>query len=127
MAAGIPVEMMSNSTLPLGFLHSSIAGHELTSFYIFRYFGNVNSAGSFTLVAHQDNDRAVMTAYGFPVKTMTESQCVAELFKPMWERQIADRLADVCRVFISESQQSFKITAKKFEMRLMHVVYLHQK
>ena len=31
--------------------------------------------------AHQDNDRAVMQAYGFPVKTMTESQCVAELFK----------------------------------------------
>ena len=31
--------------------------------------------------AHQDNDRAVMAAYGFPVKTMKESQCVAELFK----------------------------------------------
>ena len=31
--------------------------------------------------AHQDNDRAVMQAYGFPVKSMTESQCVAELFK----------------------------------------------
>ena len=28
-----------------------------------------------------DNDRAVMQAYGFNVKTMTESQCVAELFK----------------------------------------------
>ena len=31
--------------------------------------------------AHKDNDRAVMQAYGFDVKTMTESQCVAELFK----------------------------------------------
>ncbi len=31
--------------------------------------------------AHQDNDRAVMAAYGFSAKTMTESQCVAELFK----------------------------------------------
>lgn len=31
--------------------------------------------------AHQDNDRAVMQAYGFDVKTMTESNCVAELFK----------------------------------------------
>ena len=32
--------------------------------------------------AHQDNDRAVMQAYGFPVKsTFTESQCVADLFK----------------------------------------------
>ena len=34
------------------------------------------------LKAHQDNDRAVMQAYGFPVKnTFTESHCVAELFK----------------------------------------------
>ena len=31
--------------------------------------------------AHQENDRAVMQAYGFNVKTMTESQCVAALFK----------------------------------------------
>ena len=32
--------------------------------------------------AHQANDRAVMQAYGFPVKsTFTESQCVTELFK----------------------------------------------
>ena len=31
--------------------------------------------------AHQQNDRAVMQAYGFDVKNMTESQCVAELFK----------------------------------------------
>ena len=32
--------------------------------------------------AHQNNDRAVMQAYGFPVKSsFTESQCVAELFK----------------------------------------------
>ena len=30
--------------------------------------------------AHQDNDRAVMAAYGFSPK-MTESECVAELFK----------------------------------------------
>ncbi len=30
--------------------------------------------------AHQDNDRAVMAAYGFNTK-MTESECVAELFK----------------------------------------------
>lgn len=31
--------------------------------------------------AHQNNDRAVMQAYGFDVKTMTESTCVAELMK----------------------------------------------
>ena len=30
--------------------------------------------------AHQDNDRAVMAAYGFPPK-MTENECVAELFR----------------------------------------------
>ena len=30
--------------------------------------------------AHQENDRAVMAAYGFPT-TMTESECVAELFR----------------------------------------------
>ena len=27
------------------------------------------------------NDRAVMAAYGFDVKTMTEASCVAELMK----------------------------------------------
>lgn len=36
--------------------------------------------------AHQDNDRAVMAAYGFSTK-MTESECVAELFK-MYEELV---------------------------------------
>ena len=31
--------------------------------------------------AHQDNDRAVMQAYGFSVRDMTESICVAELMR----------------------------------------------
>ena len=31
--------------------------------------------------AHQENDKAVMEAYGFAWRTMTESDCVAELFK----------------------------------------------
>ena len=31
--------------------------------------------------AHQANDRAVMQAYGFDVKSMTESTCVSELMK----------------------------------------------
>lgn len=31
--------------------------------------------------AHQQNDKAVMQAYGFDYKTMTESECVAELMK----------------------------------------------
>ena len=35
--------------------------------------------------AHQQNDRAVMQAYGFSVKDMTESKCVAELMK-MYQR-----------------------------------------
>ena len=31
--------------------------------------------------AHQANDRAVMAAYGFDVKTTTETSCVAELMR----------------------------------------------
>ena len=31
--------------------------------------------------AHQKNDRAVMEAYGMPVKGTTESSCVAELMR----------------------------------------------
>ena len=31
--------------------------------------------------AHQDNDHAVMQAYGFDVKTTTETTCVAKLFQ----------------------------------------------
>ena len=31
--------------------------------------------------AHRENDKAVMQAYGFDYRTMTESECVAELFK----------------------------------------------
>ena len=31
--------------------------------------------------AHQRNDKAVMQAYGFSIKDMTESACVAELMK----------------------------------------------
>lgn len=38
--------------------------------------------------AHQQNDRAVMQAYGFDVKTMTESSCVAELMK-MYQKLVA--------------------------------------
>ena len=31
--------------------------------------------------AHQQNDRAVMQAYGFDIKTTTETSCVAELMR----------------------------------------------
>jgi len=40
--------------------------------------------------AHQANDRAVMQAYGFDVKTMTESSCVAELMK-MYQNLIEEK------------------------------------
>lgn len=39
--------------------------------------------------AHQNNDRAVMQAYGFDVKTMTESACVAELMK-LYQQKVAE-------------------------------------
>ncbi|MCC8128713.1 MAG: hypothetical protein LIO51_02090, partial [Clostridiales bacterium] len=38
--------------------------------------------------AHQQNDRAVMQAYGFSVKDTTESSCVAELMK-LYQRMTA--------------------------------------
>ena len=39
--------------------------------------------------AHQSNDRAVMQAYGFDVKTTTESSCVAELMK-LYQQKVAE-------------------------------------
>ena len=47
------------------------------------------------LKAHQENDKAVLQAYGFDAKTMTESSCVEELVKmylkkceALWEETI---------------------------------------
>lgn len=40
--------------------------------------------------AHQQNDKAVMQAYGFSVKDMTESKCVAELMR-MYQRMTEDK------------------------------------
>ena len=40
--------------------------------------------------AHQNNDRAVMQAYGFKVGDMTESMCVAELMKMYQKLTSAD-------------------------------------
>ncbi len=40
--------------------------------------------------AHQNNDRAVMQAYGFPIKDFTESDCVAkllEMYKALTEKK----------------------------------------
>lgn len=39
------------------------------------------------MMAHRENDKAVMKAYGFSVKNMTESECVTELVK-MYEKFI---------------------------------------
>ena len=39
------------------------------------------------LKAHQENDKAVMEAYGFDWRRMTESECVAELMK-LYEQQL---------------------------------------
>ena len=39
--------------------------------------------------AHQNNDRAVMQAYGFDVKTTTESACVAELMT-LYQQKVAE-------------------------------------
>ena len=40
--------------------------------------------------AHQDNDRAVMQAYGLSVKNTTESACVAELMRLYQELTIKE-------------------------------------
>ena len=42
------------------------------------------------LTAHQNNDRAVMAAYGFPIKGFTESDCVAELMK-MYKTMVEEK------------------------------------
>jgi hypothetical protein len=39
--------------------------------------------------AHQQNDKAVMAAYGFPVRNFTESDCVAALMK-MYEKIVSE-------------------------------------
>lgn len=44
--------------------------------------------------AHQENDKAVMRAYGFSIKETTETSCVAELMKlyqKRWRNRIRDR------------------------------------
>ncbi len=42
--------------------------------------------------AHQENDRAVMRAYGFDIKTTTESACVAALMK-LYKEKIEEEKA----------------------------------
>ena len=40
--------------------------------------------------AHQENDKAVMEAYGFDWRKMTESDCVAELMK-LYQKLVNDK------------------------------------
>lgn len=40
--------------------------------------------------AHQENDRAVMRAYGFSIKDMTETSCVAALMK-LYKKKISEK------------------------------------
>lgn len=40
--------------------------------------------------AHQANDRAVMQAYGFNIKEMSEADCVAELMK-MYQQLVGEK------------------------------------
>lgn len=41
--------------------------------------------------AHQQNDKAVMRAYGFDIKTTTETSCVAELMKMYQKIALQDK------------------------------------
>ncbi|MCI8640419.1 MAG: class I SAM-dependent DNA methyltransferase [Clostridia bacterium] len=43
------------------------------------------------LTAHQENDKAVMEAYGFDWRNMTESDCVAELMK-MYQKLVEEKV-----------------------------------
>ena len=40
--------------------------------------------------AHQENDKAVMRAYGFSIKDTTEASCVAALMK-MYQEKVAEK------------------------------------
>lgn len=47
--------------------------------------------------AYKQNDRAVMEAYGFSVKEMTESKCVAELTK-MYKSRLFHEILQKCNI-----------------------------
>ena len=40
--------------------------------------------------AHQANDKAVMNAYGFDVKSMTEADCVAAELMRLYQKEISN-------------------------------------
>ena len=67
------IEETASAILEARKAHSDLSLADLYGEHIFLYTD--------LLTAHQNNDRAVMAAYGFPIKGFTESDCVAELMK----------------------------------------------
>lgn len=71
--------------IPMGFLSSEIKVTDAVQI--------VPNASIYDFaIAHQENDKAVMEAYGFNWKKMTESDCVAELMK-MYQKIIKNLLS----------------------------------
>ena len=59
--------------------------------------------------AHQDNDRAVRTAYGFPTgKEFTESDCVAALMRMYQELADSRKEKDAATVFATGNRKTNK-------------------
>lgn len=67
--------------------------------------------------AHQMNNKAVMLAYGFSIKDMAESKCVAELLK-MYQQltnqvTILDAVSFTNRIIFGRTNYSKEISAYK--------------
>lgn len=67
--------------------------------------------------AHQANDRAVMTAYGFPT-TMTESDCVARLLE-MYQQLTKNR---ICYLIKHQCLNIFDIIFRVFVSKARHML-----
>ena len=65
--------------------------------------------------AHQNNDRAVMEAYGFDWRKMTESECVAELFKLYQELVDAENAKTAAETAASPEGKPKRTRKKKTE------------
>ncbi len=65
--------------------------------------------------AHQNNDRAVMEAYGFDWRTMTESECVAELFKLYQKLVDAENAKTAAETAVSPGSKAKRTRKKKTE------------
>ena len=65
--------------------------------------------------AHQNNDRAVMEAYGFDWRNMTESECVAELFKLYQKLVDAENAKTAAETAASPASKPKRTRKKKTE------------